>query len=259
MTPPAAPSLFGTGAIATPARFASNRQSNSLLDLMYDGFYLLFLLKDGDAPGDASAFMAKILDFLAEFEHEAKKLQLPADDIDAAKYAFCAALDETVLTSQFEARIAWQRQPLQLKFFGDQVAGVNFFLRLEELRQRGSSHLQALEVFHMCLLLGFRGKYLLESTEKLNYITKALGDEIAHLKGKRAAFAPHWKPPDQIAHALKTELPVWVVAVVFGLLALLAFLTLHWHLRRTTEQTLTSYTDVIKLAPRAAHLTITLP
>jgi type VI secretion system protein ImpK len=39
--------------------------------------------------------------------------------------------------------------------------------------------------------LTWRGKQL-EGAEKLNYLTARLGDEIAHLKGKSAGFAPHW-------------------------------------------------------------------
>lgn len=58
------------------------------------------------------------------------------------------------------------------------------------------------------------GKYLLEGPEKLAYLTARLGDEIAHMKGKRAAFAPHWPLPDQIAHRLKREVPVWAIGAV---------------------------------------------
>jgi type VI secretion system protein ImpK len=72
----------------------------------------------------------------------------------------------------------------------------------------------------MCLLLGFQGRYMLEGTEKLNYLTSRLGDEIAHLKGKRGGFAPHG---------------------------------------RTSEARMNAYSDVVKMAPRAANLTITLP
>jgi type VI secretion system protein ImpK len=42
--------------------------------------------------------------------------------------------------------------------FGDQLADENFFNVLEDLRARGSAHLEALEVFRMCLLLGFLRK-----------------------------------------------------------------------------------------------------
>ena len=143
--------------------------------------------------------------------------------------------------------------------FGEQLAGETFFTRLEALRAGGASHLQALEVFHLCLLMGFQGKYMIEGLEKLNYLTARLGDEIAAQRGRRAAFAPHWDRPDQIAHQLKTELPLWVIGSVFTLLALLAFMGLHSWSTHATKNMLAGYADLVKLAPRAANITLTLP
>lgn len=259
MTASPAPSLLGTGSTASSQRADAGNEARRLTDLLYDGFYLLFLLQNGHTPSDADAFAERIRHFLAEFERAAKRIDVPAGDIEHAKYAFCAAVDETILRLHVPLREAWARTPLQLKFFGDQLAGERFFTRLEELRQEGAVHLQAIEVFHLCLLLGFQGKYLLEGLEKLEYFTARLGDEIAHLKNKRAAFAPHWKLPDRITHTLKTDVPVWAAASVFGVLALGAYMTLEWQLGYHTEQTLAQYNQVVKLAPRAAHLTITLP
>nr|WP_047197595.1 type IVB secretion system protein IcmH/DotU [Caldimonas brevitalea] len=241
------------------ARSGSPLEARTLLDLMYDGFYMLFLLKNKHAPLDAELFREKVKDFLKEFERGADRLKAPSEDVYLAKYAFCALVDEAVLMSQFKVRDAWERQPLQLQFFGEQLAGENFFERLEELRRQGAARVQTLEVFHMCLLLGFQGKYLLEGTEKLNYLTARLGDEISHLKGQRAGFAPHWAPPDQVRHTLKNEVPLWVIGSVFALLGLVAFLGLRWSLGSSTRSELSAYQDLIKLPPKAAHLTITLP
>lgn len=254
------PSLFAQGSTA-PARAAGGAaiEARSLLDLMYDGFYMLFLLKNKHAPLDADSFRERVKDFLKEFERGADRLKAPAEDVYLAKYAFCALVDEAVLMSQFKVRDAWERQPLQLQFFGEQLAGENFFERLEELRRQGAARVQTLEVFHMCLLLGFQGRYLLEGSEKLNYLTARLGDEIAHLKGQRAGFAPHWAPPDQVRHTLKNEVPLWVIGSVFALLGLFAFIGLRLALDRSTRQDLSAYQELIKLPPKAAHLTITLP
>ena len=52
---------------------------------------------------------------------------------------------------------------------------------------------------------------ILEGSEKLNYLTGRLGDEIAQLRGKRPSFAPHWAAPDRVAHALKRDVPLWVI------------------------------------------------
>jgi type VI secretion system protein ImpK len=258
MSQTAPPSLFGNNPPPT-ATLDNSRQANSLLDLMYDGFYMLFLLRHNHSPTDAAAFAIKIQRFLDEVERGAKKLDVSTEDVFNAKYAFCAVADEIVLASQASIRDVWERRPLQLLMFGEQLAGENFFIRLEQLRQQGPSHIQALEVFHMCLLSGFQGKYVIDGPEKLAYLTSRLGDEIAHMKGKRGGFAPHWQRPDQIAHSLKREVPLWVMGSVFALLALLAFTGLKWSLGRSTESKLSAYNNLVKLAPAAANLTITLP
>ncbi|MED5618030.1 type IVB secretion system protein IcmH/DotU [Ideonella sp. BN130291] len=256
------PSLFGASGPGTAPQPRSGvliADAHSLLDLMYDGFYMLFLLKNRHAPLGFEDFRQRLRDFLTQFERGTRKLDCSAEDIYNAKYAFCALVDETVLMSQFKIRDEWQLRPLQLEYFGDQLAGETFFEKLEELRRQGAAKLQVLEVFHMCLLLGFQGKYLLEGTEKLNYLTVRLGDEIAHLRGTRPGFAPHGLLPDRVAHTLRNDVPLWVVVSVFALGGLLAFIGLRAHLARSTGEQLAAYSQLVKLAPRAANVTITLP
>ena len=262
MTTSKAPSLFGSPspnhtAHAAPA--AAPTEAHSLLDLMYDGFYLLFLLKGKHAPQDAEAFRERIKQFLTAFERGATRMNASAEDVYACKYAFCATVDEAVLMSGFKVKEAWQRLPLQVQFFGEQLAGEQFFEKLEELRRQGAPRVQAMEVFHMCLLLGFQGKYLIEGSEKLGYLTARLGDEIARIKGQGAGFAPHWAAPDRIQHQLKNEVPLWVVASVFGLMALLAYTGLRWQLGQHTSESLGQAHHIVQLAPHVANITITLP
>ncbi|AVG41384.1 MULTISPECIES: type IVB secretion system protein IcmH/DotU [Achromobacter] len=255
-----APSLM-PGASLPPraADFYGSRPAKSLLDLLYDGFLMLFLLKSGQEPVDAASFSARVQQFLADFERSAKKMDIPAEDVYATKYAFCAAVDETVLNSGFSIRDAWMLQPLQLTLFGEQLAGENFFARLEDLRAQGAPRLQSLEVFYMCLLLGFQGKYMIEGQEKLGYLTARLGDEITLLRGKRAGFAPHWPLPDKIAHTLKRDVPLWSIGALFALLGLLAYLGMSHFLNRDMQTAMAPYHDIVKIGPRAAHLTISLP
>lgn len=264
-----APSLFGNSPppprAGTSARNASGgsvvapHEARSLIDLLYDGFYMVFLLRNRYSPSDAEAFRERIKQFLSNFERGSRRLEASAEDVHLAKFAYCALIDEVVLMSKLRLRDAWERRPLQLEFFGEQLAGERFFEHLEALRQKGAAKLQVLEVFHMCLLLGFQGRYVLEGSEKLNYLTSRLGDEIAQLRGKRAGFAPHWAAPDRIAHALKRDVPLWVIGSVFGLLALLAFTGLRWTLERQTRADLGVYSQLVKLAPQPANITITLP
>lgn len=256
-----APSLLGSARPPAPQHGArvSVVEAKTLIDLMYDGFYMLFLLRNRHAPPDAGQFRARLKDFLAEVDKGARRLNVSPDDLHLAKYAYCALVDEQVLLHQPTLRASWEQRPLQLEMFGDQLAGEHFFDRLEELRQQGAARLQVLEVFHMCLLMGFQGKYLLEGSEKLGYLSSRLGDEIAHLKGRRAEFAPHAMPPDRIIHKLRAEVPLWVVCSVFALAGLLAFLGLRWNLGRQTQADLGLHTQVIQSPAQTARVTITLP
>ena len=250
----AAPSLFGSRP-ATP----DGMRIHSLLDLMHEGFHLLFLLKTGCEPPADEELMQRVSAFLDDFEREAKKLRAQGEDIEAAKYAWCAALDEILLTSDPSLHEMWQQHPLQLTVFGDQLAGEHFFDRLEECRGKGGARLQALQVFHRCLLLGFRGKHAIADDDRLAYMTARLGDEIAHIKGRSTGFAPRAGRPDQVVNKLRSDVPLWAVSAVFALVGLGVFTGLRSSLNRDTQHAMAAYSDLVKLAPRPASLTITLP
>lgn len=254
-----APSLFSIAPNNRPEESNADRPARTLVDLLYDGFYMLILLSQRSVPRDPDEFSGNIQKFLDQFERSAKKNNFAAEDIYDAKYAFCAAIDEAVLSSQMNIRDSWERRPLQLVLFGDQLAGEHFFDKLEAARNAGANRINALEVFHMCLLMGFKGRYLLEGPERLKYLTQQLGEQIAHIKGKGAAFAPHWAAPDSIANAIKRDIPLWVLIAVLALFGLLAYIGLDWHAGSTVQQTLSPFRNIVQLAPRAPTLTITLP
>jgi type VI secretion system protein ImpK len=240
-------------------RLASGNGPHNLVDLMYEGFYALFLLKNGASPHDKVTFADHMTQFLGDLDKQAKQLGILAEDVTAAKYAFCAAVDEIILASQHDIREAWETRPLQLRVFGDQLAGEHFFNRLEDLRAKGSAHLEALEVFHMCLLLGFQGRFALDAPDKLNYLTARLGDEIARMRGKLRGFAPHAERPDQVVNKLRSDLSLWVLGSVFALAGLCAYIGIRATLGHATTVAMANYNDLVKMPPRAANVTITLP
>lgn len=241
------------------ARPASGAGPRNLVDLMYEGFYALFMLKNGASPFDKDAFADHMTRFLGDVDRQAKQLGIGADDVTASKYAFCAAVDEIVLASQHDIRESWETRPLQLRVFGDQLAGEHFFNRLEDLRAKGSVHLQALEVFHMCLLLGFRGRFALDAPDKLNYLTARLGEEISRMRGKARGFAPHAERPDQVVNRLRSDLSLWALGSVFALAGLSAYIGFRASLAHHNDVAMAKYNDVVKMPPRAANVTITLP
>ncbi|MDN5483370.1 type IVB secretion system protein IcmH/DotU [Pseudomonas fluorescens] len=246
-----------------PTEPSSSYASNSpqrLIDLMSDGFYLLLLIQRRQVPEHQQAFSAAIKHFFTRMESAATAASIANEDIHAAKYAFCATIDELILSaSDCPFRDQWELNPMQLSMFGDQLAGDKFFNYLEDLRSKGAVRLQSLEVYHLCLLLGFQGKYRLEGSKQLSYLTARLGDELAFLKGKRTAFAPRWASPDRVVHLLRRQVPLWTPALVLGAVGAISFTAFSMTLSTETQQHMALLDNVIQLPTRTASLTITLP
>ncbi len=197
----------------------------SLRELMEDGIYLLFLLRDGNAPSSAAEFNRRVDHFLSQFEKNARNFSKEGEGIKNAKYAFCALMDEIILSSEFDLREEWERMPLQLRIFGEHLAGEGFFDHLDILRRDPNANIEALEVFHTCLLLGFQGKYLLEGQEKLGFLTARVGQEIVQVRGGKAEFAPNWRLPQRFQAFVRHELPLWLYFALLALVGAGIFIT----------------------------------
>ena len=261
------PSLFEDGQIGVGAvsnsHLAKAGSSSNLVDLLHDGFYIVFLLKNQYIPSNAEEFRSKILNLLNRFENQARKLQFSADDIEDAKYAYCALLDETIITQQdahfFDLQNNWMMRPLQLSLFGSQLAGYRFFETMDEIRSKGKERLMALEVYHYCMLLGFHGKYRLDSIENLNVLATRVGDEIDFLKGKKASFSPFASLPDQIKHIIHRELPFFWILIFWFVFALATFVGLKYMILHQGSSSLEKYQNVISAPAEQAYITIHLP
>lgn len=217
-----------TAAVATLNVPLATPVTPSLKEMMEDGVYLLFLLRNGNPPATQAEFNRRVDGFLSTFEKNARNFGKSPESIHDAKYAFCALMDEIVLSSDFSIRDDWERAPLQLRLFGEHLAGEGFFDKLETLRLTPDKHVETLEVFHTCLILGFQGRYLLEGTEKLNYLIARLGQEILHARGGAPEFAPHWKLPFKFNDYVRHELPLWLYFALLSGVAVVIFLLYHW-------------------------------
>src|SRR5690606_39884196 len=113
------------------------------------------------AAADAESFRAHVKNLLAAADRDARQAGYDPEYVKLAVYASIALLDESVLNSSQPMFASWPRQSLQEEVFGDHIAGENFFAHLQDLMARQDSEdlADVLEVFHLCLLLGFRGRY----------------------------------------------------------------------------------------------------
>ena len=85
-------------------------------------------------------------------------------------------LDESILNSRNPLFADWSRKPLQEEMFGIHIAGETFFQYAQQLLARPDSPEAAdlLEVYYLCLLLGYCGRYSVGDRGELQAVKDAM-------------------------------------------------------------------------------------
>jgi len=78
-------------------------------------------------------------------------------DWELAKYALVAWIDEVLIDSPWEGRRWWKENSLEVEVFRTRDRATQFFLNAKEASKL--TRRDALEVYYVCVMLGFRGLY----------------------------------------------------------------------------------------------------
>ncbi len=175
---------------------------------------------------DAASFRNNIKRLLTNADREAREVGYSGQTVKLGVYALIAHIDESVLNSGNPAFQAWHGKPLQEEVFGDHRGGEIFFENLRSLLAQTDSEELAdlLEVHHLCLLLGFQGRYSGESRGALSSIARETSEKIQRIRGVQSALTPSWALP-QGEKIPKAKDP-WIrrIGVAAASIALAAFL-----------------------------------
>lgn len=142
---------------------------------------------------------------------QAKALGYSSEVNQLAFFAVVAFLDESVLKMQNPAFADWAQRPLQEEMFGHNRAGEIFFDHLHTIlvRQDSAETADCLEVYSLCMLLGFKGKYALSSgisslgqsnsgprtSGEIQALIRQARDKIDRIRGQKS-FLPNVAPPE---------------------------------------------------------------
>jgi type VI secretion system protein ImpK len=198
--------------------------SKNLLEISSDAVLLIFHIHGGNDPGHPEDLRKSIALLLQNIDREAKRYGHSEEDIKATRYALCALIDETILNSRWSFKDQWAERPLQLEYFGEHMAGERFFDLLDRVRQKGRRKAELLEVFCMCLILGFQGKYKLRGRDEVVKLTQTLVDEANGYRGGLSGLSPHWKVPEEVVERTASTIPKWALVTGFVSIALVLLL-----------------------------------
>ena len=196
---------------------------------MQDFISMALIVRRGRQVTSINAFESSVERFFAELERDARAANYSVEQVKDIQYALCAFLDESVLRSgDNELRQHFELQPLQFRYFGVHLAGQGFFEKIDTLRADVKHNLDVLEVYHLCLALGFEGKFSLGQKDQLRYLANTLGQDIARYRKPPKTLSPDWALPDQVSQMLRYEVPVWVYMALIALVCVAVYLTLDW-------------------------------
>jgi type VI secretion system protein ImpK len=198
-----------------------------------DFISMALIVRKGRQVTSVSAFEASVDTFFKALERDARGANYSVEQVKDTQYALCAFLDESVLRSgDNELRRHFELQPLQFRYFGVHLAGEGFFEKIDTLRGDVKQNLDVLEVYHLCLALGFEGKFSLGQKDQLRYLANTLGQDIARFRKTPKALSPDWALPDQVSQMLRHEVPLWLYLALIALVCAGVYLTLDWLLAK---------------------------
>ncbi len=201
---------------------------NDLVAFAGPVFDLILRLKAG-IVAPSNELRPQIAAMLMDFEKRAERYRFNHKIIQVAKFALASFVDETVLTNNFPLRDEWEKYPLQLEYFGEQLAGNKFFEKLSAMIKQIEQTADAVEIYYVCMLLGFKGRYGVYEKEKLLAIMQSTANALVKIgKIKPVELSPNWLANDQPKPPEQRGMPVWAKISAFsGLgLALIIYLTM---------------------------------
>ena len=159
----------------------------------------------------------QVAKMLTDFEKRAERYRFNPKIIQVSKFALASFMDETVLTNNFPMRDQWERNPLQLEYFGEQLAGNKFFEKLEAMLKQMNVTADAVEIYYVCMLLGFKGRYAVYEQDKLLSIMQKTAKELVKVgKMKAVELSPNWFADDQPEPPEKKGMPIWAKIAAFS-------------------------------------------
>lgn len=199
---------------------------------------LVSQLRGLPSHADVNGLHSQVIARVQKFEADAAAAGVATEHLAAARYAMCAVLDETVLSTPWGSESIWSTHTLLTTFHKETWGGEKFFQILDRLKQDAARNVDLLELLYLCLALGFEGKYRIQNRgrEQLAVVQDELYRLIRQARGEfEKQLSPHWKGVEDRRNPLARYVPLWVVASVLVAVLLGLFISFRIGLASTAE------------------------
>ena len=195
----------------------AERKTDKLLQISSSYFMLVLQLRNTNQIEnlDLTMLRTKAQDLLSKIERHAQIQGNHPENIQKAKFALVAFLDEAINLSGWSHKNDWLSQPLQLLMFNSYNAGEEFFDYLDKLRTNIRENREIIEIYYLCLILGFKGKYLIHDPEHLRKRIDQIYQELYSASNKSMGLlSPNGEPKEELVEVVNQGIPSWVISVI---------------------------------------------
>lgn len=238
-------------------------QTDVLADSALPLFMIVSKLRTIDSHKDVTDLRERLAGEIKSFQNRLLKQGASEQQVSTASYFMCSLIDEAVLNTPWGSQSDWGHDSLLVRFHREAWGGEEFFQTLEHLLQRPTLNLGLLELAHLCLSLGFEGKYRFrqDGLRELEKLRTELYLVIQRMRGgPEGGLSVNWQGMRDLRSPFTRHVPLWVLAVAASLLLLLVYLGFSYAVNRASNQVYGQWMDIAseeaKLIPetRVAHV-----
>lgn len=182
---------------------------------------------------DVGGLYQRLVNEIKAFESRLRDLDLKQEQLLSARYLMCSVLDEAVLNTPWGSESAWAQRTLLSVFHGETSGGEKSFLILDRLKQTPAENLDLIELFYICISLGFEGRYRLMSRgrEGLDQIREELFAIIRRHRGDyERSLSPSWAGLGNMRNPLTEYIPLWFVVALMAAILFFSYSGLRYWL-----------------------------
>jgi type VI secretion system protein ImpK len=237
-----------------PTPVVESTAKNPLIRAAATAVALVRRLRDTARHDDVPGLRDSVLATIKEFETKARALGAESEATYAARYALCALIDETVLSTPWGSQSTWTTESLLGTLHNETKGGAKFFQILERMSESPARNIDLLEFLYLCLSLGFQGKFAVmdRGSAQLEEIAHDLYRTIRNQRGEgERELSPHWRGVTDRRPAVARYVPLWVVPVAVCTLAAVLYLGFSYSINESSDAV---FAELNALGREAAQL-----
>ncbi|MEO8144035.1 MAG: type VI secretion system protein TssL, long form [Betaproteobacteria bacterium] len=202
---------------------------------------------------DPEGLRAGLRERLNVFEQDARATGIGAETLADASFALCALLDESAASTPWGT--AWSTAGMLAERHPGSNGGERFFELLEKLSADPASNIVVLEFFHVCLALGFEGRYR-DAANGRDELVAQRARLLEQIRQQRAPhdgeLSGHWRGVAAPARRAAGGLALWAAASGAALLLTMLYVAYSFSLGSLSDPVARELAQLKAPVPAAA-------